>query len=204
MRTNLLGSLLTAFAVLTTVPALAHADVTSEVVSLVIGGGNGNGGNCIGGGVEPRQEIQDPDGGSSLGGAYQVPLGFVLEVTDIDVTFGGHRVYSDQVSVTVQNRANYNRKHVAFTAQFFVDWIMTADAYLHLQDPLEYISKRGTQHFALTTGFLVSRNARLCIAIPNDSSLTDQPIRLRGRLRPVAVSPTTGGTQIGGGVAREQ
>src|SRR4051812_34060787 len=107
MKTNVLGSVLAAIAVLTAVPAPAHADVTSEVVSLVLGGGNGSGGACAGGGYEPRQELQDPDGGWALGSAgYQVPDGFVLEVTDVDVTFGGHRVYSDSVSVTVQNRAN--------------------------------------------------------------------------------------------------
>jgi hypothetical protein len=206
MRTSVLGSLFTALTAATLLTAApAHADVTGEVVSLVLGGGNGSGGACAGGGYEPRQELQDPDGGWALGSTgYQVPDGFVLEVTDVDVTYGAHRVFTDWVTVTVQNRANASRKYVGFTAQIAAAWIMTADAYLHLEDAVEYISQRGTQHYAMSTGFLVSRNARLCIAYPTDSAVTDQPIRLRGRLHPVAVSPTMGTGGPGGVVVRQQ
>jgi hypothetical protein len=205
MRPIVLGSVLTALTILTAVPALAHADVTDEVVSLVMGGGNGSGGACTGGGFEPRQELQDPNGGWALGGAYQVPAGFVLEVTDVDVTYGWHRSYTDWVTVTVQNRALPSRSYVGFTAQIFAAWIMTADAYQHLLDPVQYISQRGTQHYALTTGFLVSTHARLCINYQSDGSLPEQPIRLRGRLRPVAASAMTGGGLPGGGaVGRQQ
>ncbi len=179
----------------------AYADVTHEVVSLVMGGGNGAGGTCPNGaGSEPKQLIEDPDGGQLLANVgYQVPAGYVLEITDVEVTYAQNRVYNDWVNISVVNRANASRKYLAFTAQTSAAPILKADADLHLDYTDQYLSPRGTQHFTLGTGFLVSSNARICIAYTSPSSLLEGPVRLRGRLHPVQASPVPV-PPIGGGV----
>lgn len=165
----------------------ARADIVNETVALSTGVGS-----CPGGGAAVKQEFQDPDGGYTWSNSeYEVPAGYVLEITDVDVQHNMQGEYSDWVTVSVRNRLDSTKQYTGFAVELVAQPIMKGDANLNLSWTDSFQVKRGSEHYALNTGFLVRQPARVCVSWKN--GVLNNQVHLRGRLHPYGTVVTAPG-----------
>jgi hypothetical protein len=137
-----------------------------------------------GAGYELRQVFESADGGLDYATSlYQVPTGWVLEITDISFHESPSERCEKTVRLTVQNRHAPSRAHEAFSATLGTLTAARSDAPTSPSCPREQGGGRDSRHWSFSTGPLVSPAARLCWQQPSQALRTHE-ITIRGRLHP--------------------
>jgi hypothetical protein len=116
---------------------------------------------------------------------YLVPMGYALEITDLDFSLGWQKSMSmNQLSIYAMNRSSHAMS-LLYSYRFAPSNSrkVEANGWQLASSASEGVASTGTVHVPFVSGLLFTSEARVCVLLPDVQILeAGAPVILRGRL----------------------